>query len=541
MTNSVNLKYGGQTLSLARSERLVAVKPRPGMEVSMEKAINSLPNVRTPAGQDRLLLGGFQIVELGSTAEESNAELDRLRHDPAVATGSHVYHTSDDGVPFVPTGEVYIEFKPGTQPEIKERLFDRYSLEIIEARGDHALIAKTTPDSPNPVKVAEELQRQGEVAFAEPDLATPARLKSFALPGDRLLSDQWHLRNTGVYRGQTIGLKSGADARVVDAWQTAETLGSSQVVLAIIDDGFDLAHPDLSGVGTVVHSWDFTRSTDQPTPDPRTQDWHGTACAGVALGRANGSGIVGAAPGATLMPIRWGPDLTDRQIEAWFAYVRDRGAWVLSCSWGAAAANFPLGRRRELAIADCARNGRGGKGCVIVFAAGNSSHDINAPDAGTVDGFAIHPDVVAVSASNSRDQRSNYSNFGKEIWICAPSNGAGGWGILTADVTGSWTYQGVKRPLGYDPSDYTYDFGGTSSACPLVAGVCALVLSCNPELTANEVKGILRNTARRIGDGYDEDGHSVHFGYGCVNAQAAVEAALALRRPAVNESDVAAA
>ncbi len=474
MSEQVKLKYGGQTLTLARSERLVAVKPRPGMEVFMERAIDALPRAQTSKDAERLILGGFQVVEAGATAAESSKGLEQLRRDPAVAIGSHVYHTSNDGVPFVPTGEVYVEFKPETSSDQKEEIFDRYKLQIVEARGNNALIAKTTPDSPNPVKVAAELQEQSVVEFAEPDLATPGRLKAFALPADDLLQDQWHLENKGVHRGQTVFIKAGADARVIAAWREVETLGSPDVILAVIDDGFDLAHPDLSESGVTVGAWDFTRRTNKPTPDPRSEDWHGTACAGVALGRANGSGIVGAAPGVALMPIRWGPDLSDRQVEAWFAYVRDKGAWILSCSWGAAAANFPLGRRRELAIADCARNGRSGKGCVILFAAGNSNHDINEPEAGTVDGFAIHPDVIAVSASNSRDQRSNYSNFGKEIWICAPSNGAGGWGIVTADVTGFVLIDGVQSPLGYDPGDYTYEFGGTSSACPLVAGVCAL-------------------------------------------------------------------
>lgn len=529
MSDQVSLKYGGQTLQLARSERLVAVKPQPGMDVFMKRAIDALPSARVPGEADRVMLGGFQVVELGSTAEESNAGLDRLRRDPAVATGSHVYHTSNDGVPFVPTGEVYVEFKPEASQEQKEELFDRYKLQIVEARSDNALIARTTPDSPNPVKVAVELQKQDVIAFAEPDLATPGRLKAFALPTERLLADQWHLENTGVHRGSTLFIKAGADARVVAAWREALTLGSAEVVLAVIDDGFDLSHPDLSEPGAITDPWDFTRRTDQPTPDPRTEDWHGTACAGVALGRANANGILGAAPGARLMPIRWGPDLTDAQVEAWFGHARARGAWVLSCSWGAAAANFPLSSRKAQAIADCARDGRGGRGCVILFAAGNANRDVNAPAAGTVDGFAIHPDVIAVAASNSRDQRSSYSNFGKEILVCAPSNGAGGWGILTADVTGSVVQGGITIPLGYDPGDYTYDFGGTSSACPLVAGVCALVLSCNPELSPSEVRTILRETARKIGDSYDERGHSVHFGYGCVDAQAAVRQALETR------------
>jgi subtilisin family serine protease len=184
--------------------------------------------------------------------------------------------------------------------------------------------------------------------------------------------------------------------------------------------------------------------------------------------------------------------------------------------------------RAQRAIARCAREGRGGKGTVIVFAAGNSDRDINDPDRQSLDGFAILPDVIAVAASTSLDERSDYSNYGKEIWICAPSSGAGGWGILTADVTGSTTLNGTTVALGYSPEDYTYEFGGTSSACPLVAGICALLLSIDRDLTAAQVRQIIAETARRIGEQESyEGGRSIYFGHGCVNAEAAVEAVLA--------------
>jgi subtilisin family serine protease len=192
----------------------------------------------------------------------------------------------------------------------------------------------------------------------------------------------------------------------------------------------------------------------------------------------------------------------------------------VSCSWGAANAYFPLSTLKSRAITRCATEGRGGRGCVVVFAAGNENSDVNAPAQGTVSGFAAHPEVLAVAASNSRDERSTYSNFGREISVCAPSNGAGGWGVLTADVSG----MGPMGPLGYAAGDYTYDFGGTSSACPLVAGVAALLLSVQPNLTAREVKQVLQATARKIGpaDSYAE-GHSPLFGYGCVNAAEAIQ------------------
>jgi subtilisin family serine protease len=147
-----------------------------------------------------------------------------------------------------------------------------------------------------------------------------------------------------------------------------------------------------------------------------------------------------------------------------------------------------------------------------------------------VNGFAIHPDVIAVGASNSLDEYPDYSNVGREIWICAPSSGGGGRDITTADVTGEFVDStGTVRSAGYVPGDYYEHFGKTSSACPLVAGICGLILSANPALTAAETRAILKQTARRIGDAalYDADGHSRLFGFGCVHAEAAVAAAMA--------------
>lgn len=527
MAEEITLQYGGRRLALAKSDRLIAVKPRPGMDAAAQKAISSLPTSRGPGG--RQVLGGFQLIEVSGTPQETNRDLDVLRASASVHTGSHVFHTSNDGVPFVPTGSVYIKFKHGVSSEQKEQLLDQSRLEMVEARDGDSIIARTTAGSPNPVKVAAALQTSDFVAIAEPELATPGSLKAFNIPADAALPEQWHLKNVGHHRGTDIGFKIGADARVVAAWELARSLGSSDVLLAVVDDGFDLAHPDLAATNKVTRPWDFTRNNNSPLPDATTQDWHGTCCAGVAVGSAGGGEILGAAPGASFMPVRWGPELSDTQLERWFKYVAKNGAWVVSCSWGAMARNFPLSARAQEAISDCSRTGRSGKGCVIVFAAGNENRDINDPVGGSIDGFAVHPDVIAVAACTSRDEKSDYSNFGSEISVCAPSSGAGGWGILTADVTGSYVDHGVVLPRGYDPTDYTYDFGGTSSACPLVAGVCALVLSANGNLTAAQVKNIICSTARRIGssEAY-KDGHSPQFGYGCVDAQRAVDAALAM-------------
>ncbi|TDR43871.1 subtilase family protein [Tahibacter aquaticus] len=518
------LNYGGRELTLTKSDTLLALRARPGKDKELDTLIRASAAV---SASPQARLGGFRLLSTDTPLEATNATLDHLRSAAAVDVGSHVFHTSGDGVPFVPTGQLFIRFKPAASVEERDQLIESNGLALVEARGDDDLIAKVTALSENPVKVAARLQQSALVAVAEPELSSPGQLKHVLIPSDPLLNEQWHLRNIGKHRGTKTGFLAGADARVVGAWQACGSLGSPDVVVAIIDDGFDLTHPDLSTVDKVRDPWDFTRNSKVTAPDPETQDWHGTACAGVATGSAKGGSILGAAPGASLMPVRWGVDLADSQIEKWFGYVTSKGASVVSCSWGAAANYFPLSTLASEAIARCARNGRNGLGCVIVFASGNDNHDVNDPGKNTLDGFAVHPDVIAVAACTSKDTRSNYSNFGKEIWLCAPSSGAGGWGILTTDVTGTFQLSGQTTPQGYAAGDYTYDFGGTSSACPLVAGICALVLSVAPTMKAAEVKTLLGKTARKIGKPADySNGHSRLYGHGCVNAEAAIKAAM---------------
>ncbi|WP_454746408.1 S8 family serine peptidase [Ciceribacter selenitireducens] len=526
-----NLKYGTQQLQLEQSSKLIGVKPRRENSSSTREALQ-----RTLGAGDwksEGLLGGFEILSVDEKVVDADKALDQLRLDNSVQVGTHVFELPLGRGIYVPTGDIFVEFKPGTKKTDKQAAIDEFSLIVKETRGSDGFIMAITPDSPNPIKVAAGLQNNKIVEIAEPDLASLAAIKSVLLPTDLLLGEHWHLKNTGFHRNSDVGFEKGADARVIEAWNAAGTYGQPAVVVAVIDDGFDLGHPDLSTPGKVVQPWDFTRRSADPHPG--MGDWHGTACAGVAVAAVGAGGVVGAAPGCTLMPVRWGTSLSDAQVEAWFDYVTAKGAWVVSCSWGAQNPYFPLSTRIQRAVSKCAIQGRGGKGCVVVFAAGNSNHDINDPVNLTLDGFAIHPDVITVAASTSMDARSNYSNFGKEISICAPSSGAGGWGILTCDVTGVNSRTGA--PLGYVNGDYTYDFGGTSSACPLVAGIAALVLSVKPEMTSSEVKELLQGTARKIGKASDyTNGHSTFYGYGCVNALDAVQQIVMSAQPLVAEA-----
>ena len=529
MSKSYELDIGGQKINFLESDNQIAIRSKVGQKATLSDQLKSLSDDNMM--QLECSLGDFEVVALKSKQRSIDNERELMGRLSAAASQTSVYNTSGDGVPFVPQGTIYLVFNDGIEDSEKQRIIDENSLALVESEADGALTVRTTTPNRDAIAVSAELQSQAIVKLAEPDLITPGELKNFPFPHDALLNRQWHLENLGSHNGRTLGYKAGADARVIAAWQKLDGLGSPNVIVGIIDDGFDLSHPDLAG--KAIHPWDFTRNANDVAPEPNLDnqhlgDWHGTACAGVAVAQAGHGKVIGAAPNAQLIPVRWGPDLEPRGVARWFDHMTNSGAWVLSCSWGATAAVYPLPTRISAAITRCAELGRSGKGCVVLFAAGNDNRDIfDRPR--SLDGFAVHPDVIAVAASNSRDEKSSYSNYGDQIWVCAPSSGAGGWGIVTSDVRGSYRDASDRiQPMGYSSGDYEFSFGGTSSACPLAAGVCALIFSANPDLSSKQVRGILRDSARKIGarSDYDDTSHSRYFGYGCVDAEKAVEMAL---------------
>ena len=526
-----SINIGDVEVEFAKSETQIAVRPKSGADGAMQAELEAL--AQRQSVQSRKQLGDFEIIEIEADRKTVEKERDILRRASSVSQEVAVYHTSNDNVPFIPEGTIYLEFVDSVPDAERQKIIDKFKLQLIEAESDGALTVRVTQSDEDAVGVSAKLIKEKSVSIAEPDLATPGELRALSLPADALMDRQWHLLNTGTHGGQSVGFKKGADARVIDAWKLLGNLGDPNVVIGVIDDGFDLSHPDLAT--KAIHPWDFTRQSNDVSPVPNLHnqsfgDWHGTACAGVATASAGYGDVVGAAPAAKFIPVRWGPNLAPKGVAQWFDHMTNNGAWVLSCSWGAAAAYFPLHTRISKAITRCAQLGRSGKGTVVLFAAGNSNRDVNDPP-NSLDGFAIHPDVIAVAASTSRDEKAHYSNFGDEISVCAPSSGMGGWGIVTSDVRGTYVdANGVQRHMGYSVGDYDFSFGGTSSACPLAAGVAALVLGANPELTAAETRRVLESTARKIGGAgaYDADGHSPVFGYGCVDAASAVKEAINL-------------
>ncbi|THH41954.1 S8 family serine peptidase [Neolewinella litorea] len=479
---------------------------------------------QTPTGGGKPLLsdlGGFEVVSLdeGDDVEDT---LDSLRQQDEVEVGTHVYFAEKDNRPVIPTGMIYCTLAPGVGEAESQALFNLYHLEVRERRPDGTVLLAVTQRSRNPLHVARELEKLAMVRTAVPDLDVPLD-QYFSEPRDGLFDQQWSLSNPGFVPGvPDFPTKRGADARVQAAWKRLGSLGSARITVAIIDNGFDLDHPDLRGKAVAP----LTVSSGAATlPTGVAYGTHGTPCASVAVAAANGTGIVGVAPESRLMPLH-GLTYSAYLTERMFDHCIRNGADVISCSWGTVDPRFRPGTYHARAVSRAVSQGRKGKGCVVLFAAGNEGK-------GYLNYYCELPGVIAVGASTSNDTHPGYSNRGSGLSVVAPSDG--GWPLLAARA--SWDPGNPQLPPekryyvdGRDRGPYHKHFGGTSGATPLVAGVCALMLAANPNLTAAEVKSILERTADKIGGAgeYNALGYSPRFGYGRVNAERAVAEAMRL-------------
>ncbi len=329
---------------------------------------------------------------------------------------------------------------------------------------------------------------------------------------DPLLSTQWHLKNTGQAQG-----KVGEDINVEGAWKS--TLGEG-VRIAIVDDALETVHSDLKSNIVVGGSFNYrpaVKGSSFPLPCGQ-EDRHGTAIAGIIGSRAaNAIGTSGIAPKAQLVGFNaLALDLTGDIADA-LTRDMDKNA-IYNNSWGSeddGELNDAESAFKE-AINKGIREGRGGKGAVYVFPAGNGGCFVISGDSrcqrdnSNFDGYVNRLGVIAVGAINNQGTQPYYAENGANILVSAPA-GDSQAGITTTSL--KETFRG--------------DFIGTSASAPMVSGVAALMLSVNPDLTWRDVPIILARSARRNDElGGEWVGKFSHrYGFGTVNATAAVEMA----------------
>ena len=468
----------------------LAEKPSGGKERAskMAKAAKNFGEVRRLAKQTETATGVKQdivLYEQGKPRDESSRRIVTRKVLVKVAAG---FDLNAAALKINATGTEKPRYAPG------------YVLLTVQGPGDALAVLDT-------------LRAQPGVITAEPQLARQQQRR--LIPNDTFFSYnaanpgyQWHLRNTGQSPGT-----AGIDVNVTTTWDTYTGTG---IRIGIVDDGLEVAHPDLSPNADTVNDHDWNDGTpDDPTGSP-SSDTHGTACAGVAGARGNnGAGTSGSAPNATLVGLRLiAAAVSDADEAAALSWKSDL-IHLYSNSWGPSDDGRDLrdaGPLVKQALASGASTGRGGKGSIWLWAAGNGG---DVTDNSNYDGYANSIYTIAVAALNDTGTRSAYSEPGANLIICAPSN----------DITGS--HRGITTTT--TNSGYTHSFGGTSSATPLAAGVVALLLESNPNLGWRDVKEILVRSATKVNPTHADwidNAAGYHFnhdyGAGLINAQAAV-------------------
>ncbi len=431
--------------------------------------------------------------------------------------------------PIVYTENAFVKFADDAKITQIKQLLKKHSFTTIRAVG----YARNTFFIKAPEGIGldifgliERLYGEDAVELLHPELIRRAARKG-AFP------NQWHLKRSTI-NGAVID----AHANVEAAWSLSEGAG---ITIAVIDDGVDLDHEEFRSSGKIIAPRDVTLGTDNPRP--ATGNRHGTACAGVACadGRVGASGV---APKARLMPIRLASGLGSQQEADAFVHAAQNGADIISCSWGPQDGEWwnpddplhnvlvPLPDSTRLAIDFAINQGRNGRGCVVLFAAGNGNESVDN------DGYASNPKVIAVAACNDSSVQSAYSDSGAAVWCSFPSSDTveprKTPGIWTTDNSGNSGYNPGQISKGDLAGNYTNSFGGTSSACPGAAGVAALALARNPNLRWDEVRELLKNSCDKIdaaGGSYDVAGRSNKYGYGRLNARKAVELAQPVTPP----------
>lgn len=320
------------------------------------------------------------------------------------------------------------------------------------------------------------------------------------LPNDPYLTRQWTLNNTGQTRGTV-----GADARVFEAWEAGYT--GEGVLVSVVDDGFELKHTDLGAAFRTDLGYDYRDGDANPAAEgldgfgedgrPRA-DAHGTAVAGIIGAIANNAfGIAGIAHGARIVPVRaLQRNMTDLQEASALGHNQGLVA-VCNNSWGPddnGRAIVSPGVLAEAARESGVREGRGGRGIIYVWAAGNGAEQ---EDDANYDGYANSIHAIAVGALTDRGIRCTYSEKGACLAVSAPSgyDSVRKPGTWTTDLLGNRGYNGTGTADDLSDNRFTASFNGTSAAAPVASAVVALMLQANPGLGWRDVKEVLMRSA----------------------------------------------
>lgn len=364
----------------------------------------------------------------------------------------------------IPSPLFFVELKNLSDFDKLEEVAKRLNVDILGnnkyMQQFYTLRQKGIPYT-NSITISKSFYETGFFTSCEPDLMSlhSTVVNASSCTNDPAFNQQWGLNNSTT---------AGVDMNICNAWNI--TKGDNNIIVAVIDEGIELDHPDLEDN---IYYLSYDAVTDASPSQVYTN--HGTMCAGVTGAVDNNSiGMAGVAPNIRLMsistPFYPTPGASIQYIANGISFAWKNGADVISNSYVGSQTSIV-----DNALNNALDSGRDGRGCVMVFATGNSDDPVDYP-------ANFHPDFIAVGAINIDGNRAVWdggaaSNYGDGLDIVAPGND-----IYSTDLNDS----------------YTSSFGGTSAACPAVSGVAALILSVNPCLSSKAVHDIICKSGKKL-------------------------------------------
>ena len=412
--------YGDQKHYLVEAQDLVVVRTKKDAAPLEQMAMSSSSRNLVPYMMPIMAFpeANVTIYKVVGTPEHSALSLrntirKELSAEDDIRFAGRALRDPKTGTIFVYTENIFVKFEDQVPRPECEALLSMHDLEIAEElpfAGNAYFVKASEGTGAEVFTVAEKLLEQEQIVSCHPELVGQKSAKA-AYPL------QWHLIETRI-RGRLINQHVHIEA----AWEHSKGSGTT---IAILDDGVDTGHLEFQSPGKIVAPRNTVWNINDASP-VFPSDNHGTACAGVAC--ANGQDKAsGVAPKARLMPIKIGGLGSMAEAKA-FAWAADHGADVISCSWGPPDGKWwdqadplhttfaPLPDSTRFALNYALNRGRGGKGCVIIWAGGNGNEEIK------YDGYASYEKVIAVAACNDRGKRSIYSDFGEAVWCAFPSS-----------------------------------------------------------------------------------------------------------------------